>query len=227
MERPVILLHGALGNAAQMQSLKDALHERGVVAETFGFPGHGSPETAPEPFDMVSLRDALLTYLAGLATSPYIFGYSMGGYAALSAIACGARVYGVTTLGTKFAWDAESAESEASRLDPGQIVLKVPAFAVQLASRFGERWPDLCRHTATMMRTLGSTPLLTRDILAGVSVPVDICRGELDKMVTEEESVWASTHCINGRFHTLPQIRHPWEMVPVDVIADFLCLKLR
>ncbi len=227
MEQSVILLHGALGNAAQMLLLKDALRERGIASEVFGFPGHGSPETTAEPFDMVSLREALSVYLADLDVPPYIFGYSMGGYAALSAVASGARVSGITTLGTKFAWDEESAESEASRLDPEQISLKIPAFAAQLSSRFGVYWPDLCTHTATMMRLLGRAPLLTEETMAHIDIPVDICRGELDKMVSEEESVWASTCCIRGSFHTFPQVRHPWEMVPVDMIADFLYLKLR
>lgn len=199
MKTSVLLLHGALGSAAQFDPLLERLQSEGHEARSLSFPGHGG-RASEGPFSMDQFVDAVLRD-TDPATPLRIFGYSMGGYAALLLAARHAdRVAGVATLGTKFDWTPETAAAESGRLDPETIQTKVPAFAEMLAKRHHPTdWADVVRNTADLLYRLGQAPDLTPDTFARIGVPVFVGRGDADNMVTEAESVAAAGAIPNGR----------------------------
>ncbi len=77
-----ILLHGALGSAAQLETLQAQMPES-QDAVALDFPGHGSASST-EPFSMRLFADSVLKFMDEKnAAQADIFGYSMGGYVAL------------------------------------------------------------------------------------------------------------------------------------------------
>ena len=213
----VILLHGALGSSFSMQPLSHLLKDSFDVF-TMNFRGHGV-ESDATAFTMKDLAKdiAALIHREGLQR-PAIMGYSMGGYAALQLAAQSPGVAGsIMTLGTKFAWSPEFAKSESKMLDPDLIREKVPALADVLWERHGNKWEQLCLATAEMMKQLGAGPEIE---FARIESPVLITRGELDKMVTREESEGAADKLGNGRFYEFPNMPHQLEKANLQEVAN-------
>lgn len=209
----LLLLHGALGSAAMLEPLKQALQDSFLV-HTLDFSGHGGKPLLQEPFTMQQLAQEVRSFLEEQQIgSTHIFGYSMGGYAALSlALQHPERILSIHTLATKFAWSAEAAEKETKLLNPEKVAEKVPQFAATLAKRHAPQdWQQLMRHTAGMMLSLGIAPILTADTLPQVQVPVQVAVGDRDNMVTVEETLWAYRLLPNARLQVLPGTRHPLE----------------
>src|SRR5688572_28964966 len=91
--RPILVVHGALGSARQMGHVADALRALGnpVMVE---LPGHGeTPLPDGTQFGMETFADTIAAAVSRLraahdetedSPAPVVFGYSMGGYAALA-----------------------------------------------------------------------------------------------------------------------------------------------
>ena len=213
----LLLLHGALGSAAMLDSLRQSLQDSFTV-HTLNFSGHGGTPLPQEPFSMQLFIQDVLRYLNERQIgSAHIFGYSMGGYAALSlALQHPERIKSIYTLATKFAWSEAAAEKETKLLNPEKVAEKVPAFAQTLAQRhFPQDWKTVMRHTASMMLQLGKHPLLTSETLAQLQLPVQVAVGDRDNMVTVEETLWAYRQLPNARLQVLPGTRHPFETLSV------------
>ena len=224
---PVVLLHGALGAAPQLDRLHRALadHVRAPI-HVLEFPGHGV--TPPAPADADGFRMERLVDWLGAALDArgveraVLFGYSMGGYAAL--LLAGAqpeRVAAVVTLGTKLDWTPAGAAREAARLDPAVLRAKVPAFADVLAARHAGAggWEAVLAHTAALLVALGERPLLDAGALAGVGVPVRILVGDRDATLPVPECVDAVRSLPRGELGVLPGTPHPLEQVDVGRLA--------
>lgn len=221
------LLHGALGCATQLQPLADALHAAGDV-RVLEFAGHGHTALGQRPFSIDGFADQVVGRLDadGVATADF-FGFSMGGYVALTVAAeHPGRVGRVTTLGTKFEWLREIAAREAGRLDPASIRAKVPRFGAQLQSRHAESggWESNLAHTAQMIRELGGDPPLVPDVLARIETPVCVAVGDRDATVSVEESARASRSLGAGALAVLPNTTHPLEEVDIGLLASILLL---
>jgi pimeloyl-ACP methyl ester carboxylesterase len=215
----MILLHGALGAAAQFAELSSRF-EAGS-AHTFDFAGHGADAPPNGPLTVERLAAQLEEYVEARALrgSP-CFGYSMGGYVALVVAATSPGLLGpVTTFATKLAWTPEAAGKESAQLDPETIHAKVPKFAALLESRHGSSgWRPLCVSTAALMRDLGAHPLLDATALARISTPVKLMVGDRDPVVTIDETVAAYRALANGQLAVLPGLGHPLERVPTQVL---------
>ena len=223
MQPPLLLLHGALGSAAQFDGLRPHL-PAGMPVYAPNFPGHGGLPT-DETFSIPGFADSLLALLdRHQIASAQIFGYSMGGYVALYlAWKYPARVARISTLGTKFDWTPETAARETARLDPEKIAAKVPAFAQLLAQRHAPAdWQVVLHRTAGLLRGLGDAPVLTPAALQAITCPVRIGLGAEDNMVTPEESRAAAALLPQGRFEVLPDTRHPFEQVDVRRVAEWV-----
>ncbi|MDB5235741.1 MAG: alpha/beta hydrolase, partial [Hymenobacter sp.] len=106
MPRPtLLLLHGALGSPATLEPLAKLLAPDFAV-KSFAFAGHGGREVQLELFSLPHFAQEILDFIAEHETAPaHMFGYSMGGYAALlAATQEPARFASITTLGTKLDW---------------------------------------------------------------------------------------------------------------------------
>jgi pimeloyl-ACP methyl ester carboxylesterase len=166
---------------------------------------------------------------AAIADDTVVFGYSMGGYAALLLAAQRPHgLKGVITLGTKLAWDPDMAAKEVSRLHAPTIRAKVPKFADQLEERHrgAGGWEAVLDKTATLMTELGASPLVEETALAKIEVPVRLMVGDRDTLVTIDETASAARKIPQGQLAVLPGTPHPIEQVRpgvvVSMIEDFL-----
>lgn len=213
----LILLHGALGCAADLKPLQQALGND-FDACPITFSGHGDKAAQSE----ISLDQCLQDLSAAVTAPAHIFGYSMGGYVALSfAARFPERVARVFTLGTKLDWTPEGAAQEAARLQPEKIAEKVPKFAALLAERHGSaHWPEVVRQTAALLLDLGAAPRLDGAAMRQIQAEVVIGRGERDNMVGEQECLDAVAAMPRARYLQLPGQPHPLEACSPAVVAE-------
>lgn len=222
-DTPLLLLHGALGSAAQFAPLLAQLPS-GKQVFAPDFPGHGK-HPAEGAFSMERFSGFIFDYLeTHHLPSVDIFGYSMGGYAALFfAFKHPQKVRRIFTLGTKFDWNPETAERETALLDPEKISTKVPTFAEALALRHAPGdWKTVLHRTADLLRDLGAGNGLPAAAIAQITCPVTIGLGESDNMVTQEESRAVAGMLPDGRFEILSGCKHPIEQTDVVLLAKRL-----
>jgi pimeloyl-ACP methyl ester carboxylesterase len=223
MQSPFLLLHGALGSAAQFDELRLYLPATQQVL-ALNFPGHGGLPTDTE-FSIAHFAESMIAFLdQNQIPKVQIFGYSMGGYVALYLTwKYPERVEQVTTLGTKFDWTPETAARETARLDPEKIAAKVPAFAQMLAERHAPAdWQTVVRRTAELLHGLGNGQALELEAFQAITCPVRIGLGEEDNMVTREEAKAVAEWLPKGNFEVLPGVKHPFEQVDARQLAQWL-----
>ncbi|GAA4008322.1 hypothetical protein GCM10022408_20580 [Hymenobacter fastidiosus] len=221
MKPPLLLLHGALGSARQLQPLARDLAQFYQV-HLLSFSGHGGRELVAGEFTMRHFAREIQQYCSrNNLTAVHVFGYSMGGYAALlSALLVPGIIRSITTLGTKFNWTPETATAETRLLDPARIQEKVPQFARQLEQTHAPTpWPAVVAATAAMLHELGANPPLTAENLAGISIPVQILVGELDKTAGVDASARFAGYLPHARCETIMNTPHPLERVNPDFLA--------
>ena len=220
MSKPaLLLLHGALGAHEQFDRLRTVLDED-FSTHTFSFSGHGTRGLDGKSFGMQTFVDDIAAYLdEHQLADALIFGYSMGGYAAVElALQQPGRISAVMTLGTKFDWSPEIAEREVRGLDPEKIADKVPKFAALLAERHSAMgWEHHLRATAAMMRELGRMHAahngVTVERVAGLTARSRFARGDGDKMVSMEETLNIFGAAPQAQLEIMPGTPHPLEQV--------------
>lgn len=148
----------------------------------------------------------------------HLFGYSMGGYAALLfAAQYPELVQSVATLGTKFLWTPEGLQRELRLLDPDAMLAKVPAFAHGLARTHGTaHWRAVVEAVAWNMQVLAAEPLLTPTVADRIICPVLCSVGELDTTAVPNDTLVFASGLWNARVEVIPGARHPFEVVPLD-----------
>ncbi|WP_430411445.1 alpha/beta fold hydrolase [Kordia sp.] len=219
----LLLLHGALGSKVQLKPLQTLLANDFNV-HTLNFEGHGG-RTSDHEFDMERFAENVVEKLQTLGISnTHIFGYSMGGYVALTlAKKYPELVDTIVTLGTKFDWTLASAEKEIKMLNPEKIEEKVPVFANRLHELHQPNdWKEVMYKTATMMLALANGKKLTDDDLRQIEHKICIGIGSIDTMVTIEESTHTASLLPNGTLKIIEDVKHPIEKVDVTVLATFI-----
>lgn len=223
----ILLLHGALGATDQLEALRQALLPDFTI-HTFNFSGHGGQPIPDDGLHISTFAQELADFLdAHQLDQVHIFGYSMGGYVALSLLQhfpeYEARIGRIATLGTKFDWSAESAEREAGMLNADVLEQKAPKFVEMQQKRHAPTdWRTLLAETAAMLQRLGNGDAFDMEDLAGIEHPVLILRGELDNMVGADESENAAAFLPNGEYRELPGTKHPFEQVDAAMLAEVL-----
>jgi pimeloyl-ACP methyl ester carboxylesterase len=221
---PILLLHGALGAQSQLEPLAAALGSHYQV-QLFNFTGHGGRPLPAEGLAMQRFADELRDFIQvnGLQR-PAIFGYSMGGYAAMLACRQQPELFGrLITLATKYHWDEPTAEKEVKMLDPATVQAKLPAFAETLAQRHApHQWQALMVATAGMLRQLGQQPPLAPEDFAAIPHPSLLMLGDRDKMVTLEETYQTYRQLPQAQMAVLPNTSHPLEQVDVPLLAGMV-----
>src|SRR5262245_41134302 len=145
----LILLHGALGNKRELGMLRDCIDTASCSA--IDLSGHGESEIPADGLSFEHFERDILRALPDPAQGKVsLFGYSMGGYAAmLFAARHPERIQSVATIGTKYIWTEEGLQKELKKLDPDKMQEKVPQLAEALAMTHGpDRWRDLVKATA-------------------------------------------------------------------------------
>ncbi len=219
----ILLLHGALGTREQLGILREVLP--GIRTRTIEFRGHGEHAIPDEGLSMeVFLRDIRDAMQEAGWSEAHLFGYSMGGYAALLyASRYPDKVKSVVTLGSKLKWDREGLERELRLLDPQKMKEKVPQFAMDLLVQHGpDRWEDLVRATASMITGLHEKPPLTKDEMEKITCPVMLGVGDKDRTAVPEHTLEAARCMPHGSTLVLPNTQHPFDAVDINVLLPHL-----
>jgi pimeloyl-ACP methyl ester carboxylesterase len=223
MKQPILLLHGALGSEQQFATLKKLLQDQFAV-HTLNFAGHGGM-AIPSAYSMQLFAENVIDFLDQASIGQIsIFGYSMGGYVALkAALQHPERIGKILTLGTKFNWTPTSAAKEVRFLDPQKVEEKVPRFAEKLRQEHHPAdWKLVMERTAGMMLDLGNDAALREEDFRQISQEVCIGIGELDNMVTLEESEQVAAWLPHGRLKQLAGVKHPIDQVDPQVVQQYL-----
>lgn len=223
----LLLLHGALGSAAQFDALIPSLTAH-LTCHTLDFLGHGlTPQAQGSRVTTFRIEDFAKQVLGWLDRQPIatidVFGYSMGGYVALYlAYTQPERIGRILTLGTKVLWTRDDAAKEIQSMDPDAIVAKVPHFARTLEARHAVPWRIIVHHTSKMIGALGKANLLSEDVLRSIPHPVRIAVGDRDATVSAEEAVQVYRCLPKAQLQVLPGAPHPLEKVGADRLAALI-----
>lgn len=216
----LILLHGALGHPAYFNWYAEQLSPFFNV-HTPVFAGHGRTALPDAPLTISTYIAQIHSYCADNGLEQvHLFGYSMGGYAALAyAAASPGNVASVLTLATKLDWSPEIAARETVMLQPETVLQKVPRFAASLAGLHGdEQWKTLMKAVDGMLEHLGKCPELTDVVLAGLATKVQLMVGDKDNMVSVEETYTASRKIPGAGLAVLPGTGHPFEKADREML---------
>lgn len=219
----IILLHGAIGAADQLEPLADELRSNGFDVHTLNFSGHGQTPFQND-FGVKQFADELKNFIKkNNLIQPTIFGYSMGGYVALYLASQQDNLIGnIITLGTKFEWSPEIAQQEIKMLDPKTIIEKVPKFAGVLQKRHGNNWELLLRRTKKMMVDLGNDNLLNPSIFSKIKNKTLIGLADNDTMVTIRETERAISEITNASYFGIRNSKHPIESVNLQEVIKVI-----
>lgn len=218
-----LLLHGALGTAKQLQPLATLLAPDYYI-HTPTFSGHGGG-TPPAAYSFDQFREDIIGYMDAEGLQQVnVFGYSMGGYAALYASLKHPERFGkIATLGTKLVWTAAGAAQEVRMLDAAKIEAKVPAFAAHLQQQHGlENWKQVLQATAQMMLNLGNKPAIGATEFQQLKHSTLLAIGDRDHTAGLEDTVSIYRQMPHAQLWVLPATPHPLEQVNVPLLANGL-----
>lgn len=221
--KKLLLLHGALGAAADFDPLLPLLSAR-YQCFAPDLPGHGRSLLQLDTFSIEAFAAFLSDYivqndLAGC----HVFGYSMGGYISSYLQVTKPTFSSIYTLGTKFIWTRATAQKEASFLNPAKMTEKVPAYTSKLMRKHSHGdWQQLVQKTADLMRLLGHSPALPAIQFAKINIPVAVGLGDRDKMIPFADAVAVFNHLPEACLDILPHTQHPLDLVNLTLIANRL-----
>lgn len=129
----------------------------------------------------------------------------------------------IITLGTKFNWSPEAVEKETRSMDPAFLKEKVPPFTAVLQHKHGNKWEELVRKTAMMMKDIGANNYLKENRLSQLDNEVLLNVGELDRMVTAEETKAVKDALSHARINVLPGIKHQIDTADPLQMANLIC----
>jgi pimeloyl-ACP methyl ester carboxylesterase len=217
----LIVIHGALGSARQLDELCQAYEEYYDVF-SFDLSGHGGlPINERFSIDLFT-KDLQHFIVVNELEGADVFGYSMGGYVALNHARLHPGKLGrIITLGTKFHWNPAEAEKEIRRLNADLIEQKLPKFANALEERHApEDWKKHLEFTAQLMHDMGNGSALDINEFSSIKNPVLVTIGGKDKMVTIEESKAVADILPNGDFLIFEDFEHPIEQINLDKLIS-------
>src|SRR5687768_11706113 len=109
---PILFLHGALASKNQFDEIRKSLGD--LETHAVNFPGHGGELVPSTGLTFPAFAEAILRYLDQEKLEKInLFGFSMGGYAALYfASKHPQRVNRIFTVNVKFRWDPASTAKE-------------------------------------------------------------------------------------------------------------------
>ncbi|MCB9045770.1 MAG: alpha/beta hydrolase [Chitinophagales bacterium] len=222
--QPLLLLHGAIGAADQLEGIAAEL-ENTYKVYTLDFSGHGGRPFAAEPFSIALFAMDVLDFMESEKLDKVsIFGYSMGGYVAMYlAKYHPGKVDKIVTLATKFHWDEATAEKEVKMLNAEKIQEKLPAFADALAKRHApNNWKDVLQKTIDMLRNMGQDNLLKLNEYSSIEHSCMILLGDRDKMITLDETLDVYRTLPNAQMGMLPATHHPIEQANIPYLLFYI-----
>ncbi len=219
--KTIIFLHGALGAAAQFDTLLPYLspHYNCIVLD---LPLHGINKDIVTP-SIETYADYVIHCIEqNKHQSVSLFGYSMGGYIAL--LIAHRRpdlIEKVLTLATKFEWTHPSANKQLSMLNPTMMQEKIPSYTSYLNTlHHAIEWNEVVNNTYQIIEKLIAHPPIDHKLLSEIKIPCRLGVGDQDTMVTLQETIDAYKQLQLGSLYVLPSTPHPLEKVNPQLIAQ-------
>jgi pimeloyl-ACP methyl ester carboxylesterase len=225
--KQLLLLHGALGTKHQFNEIIPILTEKGFDCDAINFSGHGGFNIPVQGYNFQVFANDILRYADEHKIEKInLFGYSMGGYAALYfAKMYPERVGKIAVLNVKFSWDPLSTQKEIGMLNADKMIEKVPSFADKLMLQHGLTfWKQVISQTASMFEQMGKDYILTKEDYAQIKVPVLIGVGDKDTTTSIDENLNISRELPQAHFWVLPNTLHPFDKINKDEVALQLSL---
>lgn len=218
----IILLHGALGEKSDLDSLSHYLKPRFNVF-SFNFSGHGQTSFTNQ-FDIPQFSNELNNFIEiNKLTRPHIFGYSMGGYVSIYlALNYGTLLGKIITLGTKFNWDETSTQNEITLLQRKVLEERAPQFVELLIKKHGKDWALLLEKTQSLMHDIAMKNYLQPESLSRIENQVLLGIGDRDKMVTYSETQTMMKAIPKSNMYILPMTKHPIETANSKVLGEII-----
>lgn len=221
----LVLIHGALGNNKEYDEISSILSKDYKVFK-YEIPHHGQKANATIPFTIEGLIQDLEAFISTIGDC-YIYGFSLGGYLALSlAQTNNQNIQGVITQGTKLDWSPATAEREVKSLDLELLKEKAKPFYDYLAQLHGDYLPELLAKTALFMKQLGDSPSISEASVKSITCPVRMIRGGKDRMVSEEETLKITNSIDNSYYFEVPSFIHPIGFINPRHIARAIKVQL-
>jgi pimeloyl-ACP methyl ester carboxylesterase len=217
----ILFLHGALNSSSQFDILRTKI-DKGHVVHSFNFSGHGGNMIPLNGLNFEVFVNDILNYLNQNNIGKInLFGYSMGGYAALMfAYKYPERVDKIFCCSVKLKWDLESAAKETDFLNPEKISEKVPAFANNLMMLHGINvWKNLLKSTSNMMMDLAKGKLLTDDDFSKFDHPILFAVGDGDTTAGLTDTLNVFKKVKNAQLFVMPHSPHEFTKFDLDSLA--------
>ena len=220
----ILFLHGALGSKLQFTPLINSLNHS-FECHVLNFAGHGGELIPAQGLTFQTFSQNILDYLnENKLEKVNLFGFSMGGYAALYfAHLHPERVNRIMTLNVKFNWDPITTAKETGLLDPDKMFEKVPAFANNLMVLHGSNiWKNLLKSTSDMMKKLSETIVMSEEELKGIHHQVLLGIGDRDKTSSVIETLGVFKKLQNAQLWVLPATAHPYEQIDLQLLEQMV-----
>lgn len=220
----ILFLHGALGSKLQFTPLIQKLTDT-YDCHAINFAGHGGEMIPMQGLTFETFAQNILEYLeANQIQKINLFGFSMGGYAALFfAQKYPEKVNRIFTLNVKFNWDPITTAKETGMLDPDKMFEKVPAFANNLMVLHGMNiWKNLLKSTSDMMKMLSETVVMSEAEMKSIQHPVLLGIGDRDQTSSVKETLEVYQILKNAQLWVLPATAHPYERIGLDLLEPMI-----
>lgn len=96
---------------------------------------------------------------------------------------------------------------------------KGPQFIAAQQNLHPNNWPDILTNTQYMLTHIGQNPI-TNQHLNIIQIPVQICVGSADQMVTQDETIAAALQIVSANSSILDEQPHKIEKMNGGVVAD-------
>jgi pimeloyl-ACP methyl ester carboxylesterase len=215
---PIVLVHGALGCAREVEPLAAALRYYGDV-RTPEFIGHGG-RALPETLTIDAIARDLVEYLDREAIGRALFvGYSLGGYVALYlARHFPERVAGAVSIAGKFRFDEATVKHWSYLADPDRLRSNGRAL-VHEKNHAPQDWIAVARMNSRLFAALGREPELTEADLAAIAAPVMLISSDRDQLVPWSETTDMRRRIPRSHYAMFYGSAHPLPAIPLHPVA--------
>jgi pimeloyl-ACP methyl ester carboxylesterase len=214
----LILIHGAVGCAAEIEPLAAALRHYGEVT-TPNLIGHGG-RPIPEHLSIEAMARDVVDQCDQAGVGPaFVVGYSLGATLALYlARHYPQRFLGVCALAPKIVFDARTISHWTHLADPDRLRRNGRSL-IHEKNHAPQDWVEVTRVNSELFRALGEHPPLEDADLAAITVPVMIVSGDRDPLVPWEEAKAIAKAIPASHLAMFYGGAHPMGAIPLHQIA--------
>jgi len=215
----LVVLHGAMGSAATMRPLIDAIGQNAEV-HALNLLGHGG-RPVPKQLSIEHLAADVLAQLDGSSIGrAFVFGYSSGACLALYlARHVPRRFTGVITLAAKYRFDPATVSQWTRLADPARVSQDNRRADALARTHHPQDWRPIAEVNCRMFREWGRRPPLAAEAIAQIAIPALICSSDSDQLVSAEETSALGALIGSSRVVFFHGQSHPLSIVPIAAIA--------